>query len=71
MAQSYEIGVAKTSGNQYIKCLRCNRESYNPNDIENKFCPKCGFHDIHQGELNYDEDPGYDPYNHASKKTPP
>ena len=71
--KSYELGVAKTSGNPYIKCLRCNRESYNQNDIDNRFCPKCGFHDdlfredltgTDKPSLSHAENPGYDPYDH-------
>lgn len=28
-----------------IKCLRCGRTSYNSNDIREKFCGQCGFHE--------------------------
>jgi hypothetical protein len=29
-----------------ITCLKCNRTSYNINDIENKYCGNC--HEFHQ-----------------------
>ena len=64
MSRTYEIGTAST-GRRFIKCLRCNRTSYNENDVENKFCPnpKCGFHQDDQ--ISFDEeDRGHDPYDH-------
>ena len=32
------------SGEQYIHCHRCDRKSFNKNDIKNLYCGKCGAH---------------------------
>ncbi len=34
----------------HIRCLTCHRDSYNQKDIENRYCPACGF-------LEYARDP--------------
>lgn len=40
-------------GQQGIKCLTCGLISYNPNDIQFKYCGKCHvFHDDNQNFLN-------------------
>ena len=38
-------------GNRWIRCLRCGMGSYNPNDIEQKYCGACH---IFHAELNPD-----------------
>jgi hypothetical protein len=30
---------------EFIRCPKCGRCSFNKNDIEKKFCPVCGFHE--------------------------
>jgi hypothetical protein len=37
---TYEIS-ADTYGNPWIRCLRCGLGSYNPNDIQHKYCGYC------------------------------
>jgi hypothetical protein len=39
--------VNNSYGQKGIKCLLCNRTSWNPNDVENKYCGNCHlFHDF-------------------------
>lgn len=38
--QTYELVTSK-SGQPGIHCFTCNMTSYNPGDIENKWCEKC------------------------------
>ena len=45
MTMSYRIGW-RADGEQYIECLRCERKSFNKNDIEHKYCGKCGQHPL-------------------------
>ncbi len=33
-----------------ITCPHCHRESWNPNDIEHRFCGICGYHERLGGE---------------------
>jgi ribosomal protein L37E len=36
---NYIIGTDENG--EYIECLKCGMKSYNPNDIENKYCGNC------------------------------
>ena len=48
-----EIVKDKETGKLWIKCNDCWLVSYNPIDIEEKFCPNCNnFHDLSQIKLS-------------------
>lgn len=47
---SYQLGETPVSGEPWILCLRCNRKSYNKNDIEQKYCGNC--HIYHEQEAS-------------------
>jgi ribosomal protein L37E len=45
---TYELGIKRRARDQYdtapaafIRCLICGRESFNPNDIDQKYCGYC------------------------------
>jgi hypothetical protein len=40
-----EIAKVEPEPPPSITCPTCQRTSYNPNDIEQKFCGVCGYHD--------------------------
>lgn len=44
MAKSYELGAGcSTNGScgEWIKCLICNRTSYHPQDVKERYCSRC------------------------------
>lgn len=45
MAQCQQAVANLTPMAPSITCPRCQRVSYNPNDIRERFCGVCGFHE--------------------------
>ncbi len=45
VASTPELTYLISEDGRSIKCLRCERVSYNKNDIVKKFCGLCGYHD--------------------------
>lgn len=49
MYKTYRLG--SKDGQSYIECLTCRMRSFNPNDIQHKYCGRCHkFHDEPQEE---------------------
>lgn len=43
--KTYEITIVTGSHTNAIKCLKCGKTSYNPNDVKYKYCGYCNeFH---------------------------
>jgi ribosomal protein L37E len=38
------LDAPKAQAGKAIRCLRCNRTSYNPSDVTELYCGYCGFH---------------------------
>lgn len=64
--RTYELG-SNYNGEEYIKCLRCERKSYYAPDIENKYCGKCGFHGTHVSHPEHAISPLHLAQRHARK----
>ncbi len=41
LAKCRRYVVFDTDGRQSILCLRCALESYNQNDVDHRYCPRC------------------------------
>lgn len=61
---TYKIG--KTGNDEWILCLRCKLRSYNPNDIEAKYCGCC--HRFHE-DTGFTPPEGYESFVEAQVRT--
>lgn len=48
--RGYELGAGctETGCGEWIKCLACNRVSFHPQDVKERYCGRC--HKFHEGQ---------------------